>query len=301
MARRRKRLRGPRSVLVAAFVRALSLAFGSLSWRLAQRLGAQVGHLAWVLSRRDRRRVLDHLQIAFPELLSHERRRLARAVYTHLGTTLGEVLHLLRRERAEILRHVEIEGWEEIERARAAGQPILLVSAHCGNWELVHAAVNCRGLGMSVVVRQLDEAPLDRLLSGMRSHFGTATIARGGPGAARALLTATRGGRALGLMIDQDTKVEGVWVPFFDRLAFTPVGAAELARRMKAAVIPVFIERRADGSHLLRLQPAVELDSDVTAATAQLTQSIEEQIRRVPEQWVWFHRRWRRRPAAESA
>jgi KDO2-lipid IV(A) lauroyltransferase len=102
------------------------------------------------------------------------------------------------------------------------------------------------------------------------------------------------------MLIDQDTKVDGVWVPFFGRPAFTPVAAARLALKQKAAVIPSFIERLPDGSHRAVFHPPPELPADAVAATALLTRLIEEQIRRVPEQWVWMHRRWRRRPESGS-
>ena len=148
------------------------------------------------------------------------------------------------------------------------------------------------------VARPLDEPRQQRLLAGLRERFGTPTIERGGDGAVRQLLNTLRRGGALGLLIDQDTKVEGVWVPFFGRPAFTPVGAAKIALKQRAAVVPVFIERLPDGRHLARYHPPLDLPNDPREATALMTAKIEEQIRRHPEQWVWMHRRWRRQPAA---
>jgi KDO2-lipid IV(A) lauroyltransferase len=98
------------------------------------------------------------------------------------------------------------------------------------------------------------------------------------------------------MLIDQDTRVEGVWVPFFGRPAFTPVGAAKISLRMGAATVPTFIERLDDGTHLARFLPPLDLPDDETEATALMTRSIEDQVRRRPEQWVWMHRRWRRQP-----
>ena len=150
---------------------------------------------------------------------------------------------------------------------------------------------------MAVVARALEETGLNELLLGFRRRFGTATLERGAPGAARRLLRVLRAGGSLGMLIDQDTRVEGVWVPFFGRPAFTPVGAAKIALRQGAAVVPAFIERLADGTHLARFHPPLDLPADEVEATALMTRAIEEQIRRVPEQWVWMHRRWRRQPA----
>jgi Kdo2-lipid IVA lauroyltransferase/acyltransferase len=298
--RRHPRANRLRLGLLARTLGALSALLGALSWSGAQRAGRTLGRLGWRLSRRDRRRALDHLALAFPELPEADRAALGRACFRHLGTTLAESLHLLRRGPAAVEAHVTVAGWEEVERARASGRPILILTGHCGNWELLAATINLRGLGMAVVARPLDDPDLQALLAGLRARFGTPTIARGSEGAARQLLTTLRTGGALGMLIDQDTKVDGVWVPFFGRPAFTPVGAAKIALRQKPAVIPTFIERLEDGRHLATFHPPLDLPDDATEATALMTAKIEEQVRRRPEQWVWMHRRWRRQPPGAS-
>ena len=298
MARRkRSRLRGRlETVLLSVFLRLLTSTLGRLSWSASQRVGRAIGSLGWRFSRRDRRRTLDHLAFAYPAMPETERRRLARDCFRHHGTTLGECLHLFHRDRDFVRSVVEIQGWETIEKAREEGRPILILTGHCGNWELLAATINCRGLGMAVVARPLDEPDQQMMLAGLRERFGTPTIARGSEGAARQLLGTLRRGGTLGMLIDQDTKVDGVWVPFFGRLAFTPVAAAKIALRQSTAVIPTFIERLPDGRHLATFHPPLELPDDPTEATALMTAKIEEQVRRRPEQWVWMHRRWRRQP-----
>jgi len=280
-------------------LRALAAVIGRLPRGAAQAFGRGVGHLAWTFARRDRNRALTHLEQALPELPEAERRRLARACLVHQGVNLGEFLWLLSADCPAVAAWVEAEGWEEVEAARAAGRPIMILTGHCGNWELLAAWIGCRGLGMRVVARELDAPELQKLAVALRRRFGTETIARGGTGAARQLLATFREGGALGMLIDQDTKVEGVWVPYFGHPAFTPVGAAKIALRQAAAVIPTFIERLEDGRHRARFHPPLELPEDATAATAKMTAAIEAQVRRVPEQWVWMHRRWRHQPPRE--
>jgi Kdo2-lipid IVA lauroyltransferase/acyltransferase len=288
-----RRLRGR---LLAALLRGMAAILAPLSWRAAGRAGRAIGALAWAFGRRDRRRALAHLALAFPDLLPAARRALARASFRHQGMNLAECLHLLGRDCAEVAAQVDVEGWENVEAARAGDRPILVLTGHCGNWELLAALINCRGLGMAVVARPLEDPPLQALLSGLRARFGTATIERGSEGAARAILGRLRRGGALGMLIDQDTKVDGVWVPFFGRPAFTPVGPAKIALRQGAAVVPAFIERKEDGRHLARFLPAMDLPADPREATAAMTRAVEDQVRRRPEQWVWMHRRWRRQP-----
>jgi KDO2-lipid IV(A) lauroyltransferase len=285
-----------RRLLLPPLLGGLRLLFGSLPRRHAQRLGAALGGLVWRLARRDRRRALEHLAIAFPGLDPRARPALARSCFRHLGTSLAESLLLLGADCAAVGGWVAAEGWERVEELHATGRPILILTGHCGNWELLAAWINCHRLGMAVVARSLDEPGVNELVVGLRARFGTETIERGEPGAARRLLRVLRGGGALGMLIDQDTRVEGVWVPFFGRPAYTPVGAARIALKQDAAVVPSFIERLPDGRHLARFLPPLDLPDDETEATALMTAAIEAQIRRVPEQWVWMHRGWRRQP-----
>jgi len=211
----------------------------------------------------------------------------------------AELLHFLRRGRGEIVSHLSVAGWEEVEAARASGRPLLFMTGHCGNWELIPTLLDDAGIHIAAVARPLDDPALQQIVVDLRAHFGTRTIARGTRGAARQLLEMLRSGGALAMLIDQDTKVDGVWVPFFGRLAFTPVGAAEIAIRQKALVVPSFIARRPDGDHQVLFRPALDLPPNPRAATAIMTAEIEAQIRRHPEQWVWWHKRWRRQsPAA---
>jgi KDO2-lipid IV(A) lauroyltransferase len=289
-----------RSELLATVERFLSGFFDRLEWADAQHLGRALGRLGWALAARDRRRTLEHLALALPELPVAARRHLGRASFTHFGAMLAECLWLRGRDGAEVLRRVEFAGWEELERARAGGRPLVVLTGHCGNWELLAAALNVRGLGMAVVARELEDPGLQRSLLALRARFGTRTIVRGTAGAARELLRTLRAGGALGMLIDQDTRVDGVWVDFFGRPAWTPVGAADLALRLGAAVVPVFIERLPDGAHRARVEPELALPADRVAATQAMTERIEAQVRRVPEQWVWMHRRWRRQPDAAA-
>jgi len=296
----RRTWREIRSHLLSDVEELLAARLERVEWRDAQRAGEALGRVAWRLSRRDRERTLRHLEIAFSELPEPERVRIARASFAHFGALLAECLWLRSRPTTELDARVEISGWEHVEAARAERRPVLVLTGHCGNWEMLAAALNRRGLGMAVVARELDDPLQQSSLLAFRARFGTETIVRGRPGAARALLSTLRGGGALGMLIDQDTTVDGVWVEFFGRSAWTPVGAAELAARFGAAVLPTFVERRADGGHLATIGAPLDLPADPTESTRRMTEAIEAQVRRVPEQWVWMHRRWRRRPPGET-
>ncbi len=298
---RRAAWRRFRSRLTGAAITALELLVRPLPWRTAQRLGALLGRLAAVVARRERRRAEEHLAIAFPQLSPAERRRVAVRCFAHLGTSLFECLKLLSLDATQVAPWTEIEGAEVLAELRRAGRRILLLMNHCGNWEMLAPVLARLAVPASGLARQQDDPGFDRLMIRLRAHFGAGTVSRGTPGSARELLRTLRGGGALAILIDQDTRVEGTWVPFFGRPAYTPLAAAQLAHRHGLAVVPSFAERLPDGRHRVRFCPPLSLPADPVAATAAMTQVIEEQIRRRPEQWVWMHRRWRRQPPAAPA
>ena len=141
---------------------------------------------------------------------------------------------------------------------------------------------------------------MDRALLRTRAHLGIENIARGSAAAPRQLLGFLRRGTALAVLIDQDTNVEGVWAPFFGKPAYTPSGIWTLARRFDAVVLPMFMARLSDGRHRHFIEAALPMGDDVVDAVGRMNQRIEAHIRRFPEQWVWMHRRWRRRPPGEA-
>jgi len=292
----RSRLRRLRARLWRPALSAVLLLARLLPWWTLRRLGALSGRIAWAASGVNRFRALDHLALAFPKLTEAERTALAKEAFRNQTTNVLEYLHLTARGLPAIESKVEVEGWEHIEEARSSDRPLLVITGHCGNWELLGAVFGQRQTPLAAVVRSLSEPDLEPLVERLRSGLGTRTISRGQPGSIRNLLGALRGGTALLMLIDQDIRTDGVWVPFFGVLAHTPAGAARLALRRKAVVVTAFMERLENGRHRARFLPPLALPDDVVGATALMTGAIEDQIRRRPAQWVWWHRRWRRRP-----
>jgi KDO2-lipid IV(A) lauroyltransferase len=280
---------------------------GRLPLGVSRPLGAQVGALVMALNARDRRRSRSHLRIAFPSLDEEAVRDLLRRNARHVGMLLAEVAWLLRATPGEVAELCRISGTEHVERALAAGTGAVVITGHCGNWELLNARLGVAGLPLTVAVRGLHDPRLDQIVTSMRSRFGAEMVPRGQE-AGRRLLAALAANRVNGLLIDQDIKdIPGVFVPFFGRPAWTPLGAASLALRRGCPVLPVFDHRLDDGRHQVELHPPLPEpppgtpEERITALTAAATAAIERQIRAYPEQWVWMHRRWRRQPVGAAA
>ena len=125
--------------------------------------------------------------------------------------------------------------------------------------------------------------------------------------AVRETMKALGRGAAVAILIDQDAREDGVFVPFFGRLASTTPTLALLALRTGAPIVPVFARVEADGTITVHVEPAVEVeptgdrDADVLRVTAACTAEVERWVRRDPEQWLWMHRRWKTPPPGSAA
>ena len=268
-----------------------------LSLESARRKGARLGGLAWTLLGRERRKALRNLAIAFPDRTAEERERIGCAAFRHLGTSLFEVAWLPNLDPAVLAQTTRIEGLETFRAAVESGRGVVLFTGHCGNWEWMCAAIALSGIRMNTVARQLYDDRINDFIVASRGQFGVNTIGRGSASSGKEILQTLRKGYVLGMLIDQSLKVESVTIPFFGVPASTPVGPAKLAIRSGALAVAGFIHRDDEGIQHLRFQPPVDtaVVSDPVELTAMMTRAIEEQIRAVPEQWVWMHERWKDR------
>jgi KDO2-lipid IV(A) lauroyltransferase len=280
---------------------------GRLPKRLNRAFGPVLSAAALRLLPRTRNRICAHIEIAFPELDQTQRDKIVRGCSRHFGLMLAEVAWLWHARSEDVEDLCQIEGQQHVMDALADGRGAMFATAHCGNWELLSARLPIAGVPLISAVRQLDNRRLDRVITSMRTRFGTEIVPRG-PSAGRRLARALTRNSVNALLIDQDIKnIPGVFVPFFGRPAFTPSGAATLALRMRSPMLPGFIHRRPDGTHVAEIHPPLPVPTDgtledkVEELTAAATAVIERQIRAHPEQWVWMHRRWRTRPESQAA
>ncbi len=296
-----------RSALIRAAIRLLSLLpLGPALW-----LGSAAGKLAYWLAPTQRRLALEHLAIAFPDKSDAERQAIARASFVHLGQAAMEVAAVRSLDRRlEEYVSIDAAGERLMREAKESGRGLLFATGHMGNWELFGRRIARAGFECVAVARRSWDTRIDDLVSSFRASGGVETLWREDPGAGRALLKALRQGKVLGILIDQDTRVQGVFVPFFGRPALTPRAVADLALRFKAPLFVGWSRRREPGKgsgYLLEVEAVaydpdpVDREAEVLKLTAFCTARFEAAIRRRPSEWVWVHRRWKTKPGAGQA
>jgi KDO2-lipid IV(A) lauroyltransferase len=275
---------------------------GRLPLSLTRPVGRALGRVAMALNPRDRRRARDHIRIAYPDWDESDVRRLLRANASHFGALAAEVAWLGVVRPQAVTDLCSSSGEDHLRSALDHGEGAVLITGHCGNWELLNAWLGAAGFPMTIAVRGIYDPRLDLMATRLRERFGAEVVPRGSK-AGRQLLGALGRNRVIGLLIDQDIRdIPGVFVPFFGKPAWTPSGGASLALHRKCPVVPAFSHRRADGGHTVKIHPPIPLptsgskDDRIVELTAAATAAIERQLRAHPEQWVWMHRRWRTRP-----
>jgi KDO2-lipid IV(A) lauroyltransferase len=246
-----------------------------------------------------------NLSLALPQLPLAERTRILRGVYRSLGWQLVEFCRMPRYTPDNTRGWLRTEGLEHYLAAKARGKGVLIVTGHLGAWELSSFYHSLMGHPMGMVIRRLDNRPLDDFVNGIRCLHGNRVLHK--DDFARGLLTAMRAGETVGILMDTNmTPPQGIFVEFFGRLACTASGLARVALKTGAAVLPGFmVWEPAERTYVLHFGPELEFahtedaEADIRAATALCTQAIEAWIRRYPDQWLWIHRRWKTRPPGE--
>jgi KDO2-lipid IV(A) lauroyltransferase len=287
-------------------VRALSLPTQAAAVRFGGTAGAAYGAVARILRSREHRIAVQNLERAFPAMPANQRAELLAAMWRHWGRTLAEIARLDvlgRTALRELVRLDPPDGPREIfDRARDTGS--LVLTAHFGSFEMLHAGCAAHGYPITVVHRTLSNHRVDRWLTSVRERAGTTVLRTGS--AARQILRALRAGHVVAVPFDQRPPAAApVMAPFFAQPAPTNSGLARLALASGAPVFPVVIVREGESErHRAVFGPAIELERsadrerDLREATQLFNAVLEDVVRAHPEQWIWMYNRWKPGAAA---
>ena len=267
-----------------------------LSRPAAMRAGEGLGRLAYRAAGRQRRFAERNLRLAYGDLKTpHERNRLTRDVFQHLGKCLVDFLRGPALGPAQMDALVSCCGGEHLRAALDKGKGVILLTAHLGNWELLGRWVSAQGIPLTVVAREPEDPLLGGYLRRMRENAGFAVLSKGE--SARELLSVLRRGEAIILLPDQNSG--DLFVPFFGVPAGTVAGPASLALHTGAALLPAYCLREADDRYRILFLPPIPVratgdrEADVSGVMAEVNRVLEEVIRRYPDQWLWVHNRWK--------
>jgi len=271
-----------------------------------QTLGKGLGKLAYAILKKDRGIIETQLGWIFPEVPEPQRDQWTRACFMNFGQMLFEFFALPQLSK-NFEQCVQVEEEDVLDHAIAQQKGVILVTLHMGNWELISPYFNHRKIALKAATTNVPGARLNDLILENRSYEHVEIVNRGDPHASKKMLKCFKNKEVFVLAIDQDTNVPSQWSPFFGIPAKTPVSAASLALKTGAEVVGFVSLRQKDGSFKLRFFPIHTgtvkkrpKAQDIFDLTQVINQHTEELIVQNPEQWAWFHRRWRHRPSEEE-
>jgi len=289
---------------------AVNMAGVDRAGRVMAALGGAVGRAPWNKARL--RRARENIAWCFPEWDERRVARCADSAYRHLFA-LGAEIALSPRivARGGWSGRIDVGSLGGTIPALFSDGPCLLVTGHCGNWELLGGWIAGFDLPLAALYRPLDNRWLDRWVRRTRAARGVRLIDKFG--AMESLPAIVSDGGALGFIADQNAGERGLFVPFFDRLASTYKSIGLLAMRFEAPIVcgqarriggdleaPSWDARyRIDVLDIIRPDDWVDQPDPLFYITARYRRAIEMMVRAAPEQHLWLHRYWKSRPRHE--
>ncbi len=273
------------------------------------------------IGRRHLIRSMRHLRVAYPAWSDRQRRRVAEQAWEHLALLAGETLIMPRLLNLDAwTRHIELREPEAVVTRLLSDRPLILVTGHCGNWEVMGYTLGLLGFPVHAVYRPLDLRPLDRWVRETRQRRGLNLVDKFG--AVRQLPDIIQRGGRIAFVADQNGGDRGVFVPFFGRLASTYKSIALLAMQTRATLVVGQAARvhatdrpagdrarffdehdgfcfRVEVEDIIEPGDYLEQPDPMFYLSARYRLGIERMIRRRPGDYFWMHRSWRSRPRHE--
>lgn len=271
-----------------------------LPQKISLKIGGLLGSIVFRFSSQQRRIAFENIRLSLNLTDENLVKLYIKRCYQNLGKTAVEFMRFPKSNQKLIQEYVEFEGIHHIQNALSLGNGAIILTGHFGNWELLAASISTNIAPLTPIVRELRSPRINELVKKYRRKAGYSTIDRNT--GVRDALRCLRSNNLLGIVADVDTTVNGVFVDFFGRPAYTPYSPIAFALKTGAVILPSFIIRQQDGSHHAIIEPPMvlkqtdEKEQDIIENTQKFTKIIETYIRKYPEQWIWMHERWKTQP-----
>ena len=288
--------------LLVIIARILLVVIRLLPRTVAMKLLGSLGAVVFWVMKEERLKAISNLNIAYGQEKSPaEIHAMAKAVFVNLGKSGAEfAIKMSQNNPEKFFENLEVRGDEHLQEAIKKGRGILGLISHMGCWEGTALGLPMLGIPAYAIGKRLGNEQLNTLLFESRGKKGVSTLARGS--SYKTILRVLAENNLVGILIDQDTDVRGVFVDFYGKPAHTPIGAAMLAMDSGAPVLPMFYLKKDDDTYEFIIDKEIPLIStgnrrrDMEENTRLFHTVIEKYIKKYPTQWVWMHNRWKTTP-----
>jgi len=269
-----------------------------------ERLFSAASAVAYAVDAKHRKLALRNLDLAFGDTKSEkEKKAIARGAFRSLFFMAAEFI-LVPKVVGRINSRVQVvPNFDPVTRALADKRGVIFIISHFGNWEvLAHRGLSFCEQRVASVARPLKNPFINREIEKLRCLNGAVILRK--KWVAREIIERLEHNWCVAILMDQYSGRNAPFVPFFGRPVSTTPAVARFAMRTGAAVIPAFGIRQRFGYHHLCMCDEVPVvntgnkKADIIENCTRFNRVIEEWVRRYPDQWLWMHRRWRRKKAA---
>ena len=261
----------------------------SLSETERNRLGIRIARFGYYLLSLRKKDSLKNIATAFPEKSDSEQNMILKKTYSFFAKSFMQFLSLPKSYRYV---DIEVEGQELLDGALEKGHGIILATGHFSKWEIMSAWLGYSGYPCVAVAQRQKNRGADIFFREFRANTGMGMIYR--KSSLKNMYRILKENKILILGSDQDAKQRGVFVNFFNKPASTPKGVARFHLQTGSDIFFISCYVEQNGKHKLQIQPVVpEGKSTVKSITQAFTTLLEEKVREFPEQYFWFHRRWK--------
>ncbi len=276
------------------FIIFLFLIFKLLGLKYSKLLSAYLMNLIGFLFRS--KKICDYnLSIVFPKMNQVEKNIVLKKMWFNYGKIFAEYVFLKDfRTKEKFSQKVKIENQDELNKIKENLKPVIFISGHFNNFELMAMYIEKSGIDLAAIYRPLNNKFLNPLMENIRKKYICKNQIRKGKSGTKELLKHFKKGGSIALMIDQRVS-EGISCDFFNHKALTTTIPAQFVKKFGAQVVPIYIERLENDDFKLKVLNSLnfEKNESIENITLKLNKTLEKMIINNPEQWIWTHNRWK--------
>ena len=236
-----------------------------------------------------------NLKKVFNKLDSSQRKEIINNMWANYGKIFAEYMFMDKfRNSTKFQNKIIIENQEELNKVKSQSKPVIFISGHFNNFELMAMHIEKSGINLAAIYRPLNNKFLNPLMESIRKKYICKKQIKKGISGTKKLLEEYKKGSSIALMIDQRVS-EGVKCDFFGYNALTTTIPAQFIKKYNLSVIPVYIERLHDEKFKLEISKSIQFskENSLEEITSELNRILEQMIIRNPDQWIWTHNRWK--------
>jgi KDO2-lipid IV(A) lauroyltransferase len=231
---------------------------------------------------------------ALPNINQNEIETMSNNMWGNYGRILAEYVFIKDFRRSKFNNRIKVDGQDILERIKKNDEPVIFVSGHFNNFELMALHIEKSGINLAAIYRPLNNKFLNFIMERIRKKYICKNQIKKGILGTKKLLTFFKKKTSIALMIDQRVS-QGIKSKFFNDECFTTTIPAQFVKKFKCKVVPIYIERKHDTNFELTIHNPIEYSNDETieSITANLNSLLEKMVIKNPDQWIWSHNRWK--------